>query len=379
MRVLMVNHPRCEAFQGGDLVQMRQTAAALRFYGVRVEESFALDPDATGFDLAHVFNLRTIADTPKQLAHLKRQGARIVLSPLYLNPAVGLWGSRAVTGLLQDRPAVADLPHRLADLRDRRVRVSLADGTVLTADAPNRPHPEYDRLQREALQYVDLLLVNSLLELHALLRTLQVTKLPFAIAPVGVDPALFLDATPDRFVEAHKLRDFVLQVGRIEGPKNQLMLAAALRNFGRKLVLIGSARQPEHLDLVRHCGPSDLVVLPHLKPELLASAYAAARVHVLPSWSETCGLVNLEAALAGCSVVAGTLGYEVEYLGDLAYYCDPADLASIETAVRTAWDEHARNGDRRRRLRQRILNHFTWEKAAEVTFQAYCRVLSKRA
>ena len=59
MRVLMVNHPACEAFRGGDLVQMRRTAAALRFYGVRVTESLAPDPSPTGFDLAHVFNLRT--------------------------------------------------------------------------------------------------------------------------------------------------------------------------------------------------------------------------------------------------------------------------------------------------------------------------------
>src|SRR5262245_49176746 len=212
MRVLMVNHPHCEAFQGGDLVQMRQTALALRFYGVQVQESFDLQPDATGFDLAHVFNLRTIADTPKQLAHLKRQGIPVVLSPLYLNPAVGLWGSRAVAGLLQDRPAPADVPRRLADLRERRVRVTLADGSALTADAPNRPHPEYDRLQREALAHVDLLLVNGLLEMHALLRTLQVTYVPFAVAPVGVDPALYLEARPEPFVAKYGLRDFVLQV-----------------------------------------------------------------------------------------------------------------------------------------------------------------------
>ena len=379
MRVLMVNHPYCEAFRGGDLVQMRQTAAALRFWGVRVEESFALEPDAAGFDLAHVFNLRTIADTPKQLAHLKRQKVPVVLSPIYTNPSVGLWGSRALPGLLHDRPAPELVPQRLADLRDRRVRVSLPDGHVMTAHSNNRPHPEYDRLQREALAHVDLLLVNSLLEVHALRHTLQVTNVPFAVAPVGVDPALFLDATPDRFVSAHKVRDFVLQVGRIEGPKNQLMLAAALRGSGKRLVLIGSARQPAYLDLVRACGPADLVVLPHLDPDGLASAYAAARVHVLPSWSETCGLVNLEAALAGCSVVAGTLGYEVEYLDDLAYYCDPADLGSVQSAVQAAWDGHAGNADRRRKLRQRVLERYTWEKAAEKTFEAYCRVLSNRS
>jgi glycosyltransferase involved in cell wall biosynthesis len=378
MRVLMVNHPHCEAFRGGDLVQMRQTAAALRFWGVEVRESFALEPDAAGFDLAHVFNLRTVADTPKQLAHLRRQGIPVVLSPLYVNPAVGLWGSRAAPALLQDRPAPEEVPRRLADLRDRRVRVTLPDGGALTADGPNRPHPEYDRLQREALAHVDLLLVNSLLEMHALLRTLQVTHVPFAVAPVGVEPALFLEATPERFVKAFGLRDFVLQVGRVEAPKNQLLLAAALRNSGRRLVLIGSARQPQYLELVKAYGPKDLVLLPHLPPEELASAYAAARVHALPSWSETCGLVNLEAALAGCSLVAGTLGYEVEYLGDGADYCDPADIASIEAAVGRAWDGHAGGAERRRRLRQRIVEQFTWEKAAEATFRAYRRVLSGR-
>jgi glycosyltransferase involved in cell wall biosynthesis len=378
MRVLMVNHPGCEAFRGGDLVQMRQTAAALRFYGVSAQESFDLEPAATGFDLAHVFNLRTVADTPRQLAHLKRQGVPVVLSPLYLNPAVGLWGSRAVTGIFQQRPDPADLPARLADLRDRRVRVTLPDGNVLTADAPNRPQPDYDRLQRDALGHVDFLLVNSLLEMHALVRTLQVTHLPFAVAPVGVEPGRYLDAGPERFAARHGLRDFVLQVGRIEAPKNQLLLALALREAGLRLVLIGSSRQAQYLEWVQAYGPKDLVILAHLPPEEVASAYAAARVHALPSWSETCGLVNLEAALAGCSVVAGTLGYELEYLADLATYCDPADVASIGTAVRTAWDNHARDADRRRRLRQRVLEHFTWEKAAEATFRAYCRVLNDR-
>lgn len=378
MRVLMVNHPGCEAFRGGDLVQMRCTAEALRFWGAQVEESFQLQPNATGFDLAHVFNLRTVADTPQQIAHLAQQNVPIVLSPLYVNPAVGMWGSRAVTGLFQDRPGPADLPRRLADLRDRRVRVTLPDGSVLTSDGANRPHPDYDRLQREALRHVDLLLVNSLLEAHALLRALQVTQVPFAVAPVGVNPGMYLEATPARFEAKYGLRDFVLQVGRIEAPKNQLLLAVALRRTGMRLVLIGNARQPQYLECVRAYGPPDLTVVPHLEPEDVASAYAAARVHVLPSWSETCGLVNLEAALAGCSVVAGTLGYEVEYLADLAYYCDPGDVTSIGAAVRLAWDQHPVSQERRRLLRQRILEQFTWEKAAEATYRAYCQVLRRR-
>ena len=51
-----------------------------------------------------------------------------------------------------------------------------------------------------------------------------------------------------------------------------------------------------------------LQIIDHLPQNLLASAYAAAAVHVLPSWMETCGLVSLEVALAGAPLVGSTSG-----------------------------------------------------------------------
>lgn len=377
MRVLMVNHPGAEGFRGGDVVQMRKTAAALRFHGVAVTESFAPDPNPTGFDLAHVFNLRTARDTLAQLTHLKGFGIPVVLSPLYLDLGVGLWGTRAVAGLLQDDPDTDLLTRRLANLRDRNVNVTLPGQGVYTAHTPNRPYPGFDREQKAVLDLADFLLVNSLLELHTLARTLKAPNRPFAVAPVGIDPEVFRNPDPEPFVLAHGRRDFVLCVGRIEGAKNQLLLALACRRLGLPLVLIGSCRHPPFLENVKKHGPADLHVIPHLPQEELASAYAAARVHALPSWAETCGLVNLEAALCGAAVVAGTLGYEVEYLHDLADYCDPADVDSIAAAVQTAWGGHAAGAARRELLRHRILERFTWAASAEATFRAYCRVLNR--
>jgi glycosyltransferase involved in cell wall biosynthesis len=118
------------------------------------------------------------------------------------------------------------------------------------------------------------------------------------------------------------------------------------------------------------------VILPHLPPEELRSAYAAARVHALPSWIETCGLVTMEAALAGCSVVASTAGYELEYYRDHAYYCDPGDVGSIRAAVLAAYNHHAADARRRLELKRLILQEYTWERAAEAAFRAYCRVLA---
>ena len=73
-----------------------------------------------------------------------------------------------------------------------------------------------------------------------------------------------------------------------------------------------------------------LIIIDHLTPELLASAYAAARVHCLASWMDTCGLVSLEAAMSGAAIVGSTFGHELEYLQKDAWLANPAgDRESI--------------------------------------------------
>jgi hypothetical protein len=39
IKILMVNHPDCQRYRGGDLVQMRNTAEVLRGCGVTCAES----------------------------------------------------------------------------------------------------------------------------------------------------------------------------------------------------------------------------------------------------------------------------------------------------------------------------------------------------
>lgn len=102
----------------------------------------------------------------------------------------------------------------------------------------------------------------------------------------------------------------------------------------------------------------------------MAGAYAAARVHALVSWYDTPGLVSLEAALAGCKLVSTNRGSAVEYFGELAYYCDPGNLNSVCEAIYKAWSAPKNN-----LLKERVLQNFTWEKAARQTIEAYKRVL----
>jgi glycosyltransferase involved in cell wall biosynthesis len=377
MKVLMVNSPGAPRFRGGDLVQMRRTAAALKPLGVDVTESLDLEPEAKGFDLAHVFNLRTIEATQRQVKHLKKAGLPIAMSPIYLNPSLALWGTRVITTFFRHAGTEAELDRWLADLRARTLKAQLPGGAVMTADSQNRVRPDFDEIQKSILADVGYLLPNSILEIHALARTLRVVDVPFTVVPYATDPLVFLDPDPRPFVQKHGIRDFVLQVGRIEASKNQLLLAYALRKLELPLVLIGGNLQRQYLEWCRKYGPKNLRILPHLSQAELRSAYAAARVHVLPSWMETCGMVSMEAALANCTVVCSIAGYEMEYYGNLAHYCDPADIDSIRAVVVKAYKNYEKDAQRRLALKQRILHEYTWQRAAEITFRAYCQILGR--
>ena len=87
---------------------------------------------------------------------------------------------------------------------------------------------------------------------------------------------------------------------------------------------------------------------------------------MLPSWFETTGLVSLEAALSGCSIVSTSRGHAREYLDRFATYCDPGRPDSVLAAVRQAWAAPPSP-----ELRQRILDRYTWSHVAEATVAAY--------
>lgn len=376
MKVLFVNTPKAPEMRGGDLTQMRQTAAALQPLGVDVGESFDREPDARGYDLAHVFNLRTLDVTPGQVKHLKQFGIPVAMSPIYMDMGLAAWGRYIVPFAFDAAKTDDELTQLLSGVAARRLKARKPDGKVYAADSTNRSWADHDAKQAATVALVDHLLPNSLLEMDRLVKVLRVHGKPFTVVPYAADPKVFLDPDPEPFVAEHGLRDFVLQVGRIELSKNPLMLARALRDAGLPLVLIGGQLMPGYRDFCQKHGPRDMRILPHLPPEQLRSAYAAARVHALPSWIETCGLVTMEAALANCSVVASTAGFELEYYRDLAYYCDPADIDSIRTAVVSAYQNYDRDANRRAALKSLILREYSWDRAAALTKSAYERMLA---
>ena len=169
-----------------------------------------------------------------------------------------------------------------------------------------------------------------------------------------------------------------MQAGRIEPGKNQAMLCWALRKTDVQIVLIGSSKHwPSYAELCRSISGHRLKIIDHIDQNLLASAYAAASVHTLPSWMETCGLVSLEAALSGTPIVGSTFGHELEYLEGDAWYADPGDATSIKNAVLAAC-RAGRTHARPIAMKRKVLERFNWERTVDATERLYRRVLNQR-
>jgi glycosyltransferase involved in cell wall biosynthesis len=305
------------------------------------------EPSFAGVDIVHGFGLSRADIRQAREARLP-----VVISPIY-------WGKEYV---------LRGAPTRGVDYLQR-----LRAGAVLAiAAARGRHHDKAEAYLRRLIEATasyesaDLLLPNSESEGEAIRRDLYVTT-PQWVVPNGVEPDLFTGAPPEG-------RTGVLVVGRVEPHKNQLALIRALRGTGIQVTIVGDPH-PDHEQYYARClheGRGQVVFHAAVPHDELPRLYARARVHALPSFFETTGLVSLEAGLMGCNLVSTSRGFARDYLHDLARYCEPDDIRSIRAAVTEAYDAPFDP-----RLRELILGNYTWTKAAQATEAAYADLLAR--
>lgn len=332
MKILMQNRSSMFKMLAGDSVQMNKTREALMQLGVEVDIKTQPTSDFTRYDLVHLFNIIPIEETYQFYQKAKKYGIPIVLSPIYWDPKEFL----------------------------------------INIDADRKDHflswwAKTNDFRQEVLDGVDLLLPNGLVE-QELLRDEYKLMTPYRLIPNGVDP-IFYYANPEKFIKRFGLKDFILCVGRICRRKNQMALIKAARAINQQVILIGPINDYQYYQACRQEGEGRARFLGALNQSWIASAYAACSVHVLPSWYETPGLVNLEAGLAGSKLVTTDRGTTREYLGEMAWYCSP-ETFSVKESLRKALYSPPLPG-----LKEHILVNYTWDRVARLTFQAYQEVL----
>lgn len=375
LRVLMVNTFEAR-LPGGDMHQIKKTRQYLRALGVQADIACRPRPDPRGYDLIHVWNTVFPHQTLCQLKLIRswRPDAPVVLSPIYWDCRERHWADQAVPAIFSGSAGLPQLNERLQSLASDQL---LINGT-LRKNAGEPVHPGYEEYQRECIELADHLLPQSEGEIANIRSVLGVER-PYTIVRNGAETSVFTSATPDRFVARFGKRDFVLTVGLVEQRKNQLMLLHALRDTGLPIVVIGRHWDRAYYRLCRRFAPPGALFIDHLPHDELASAFAAARVHALPSWMECAAFAHVEAALAGCPLVAGNRTSEREYFGANAYYADPASVVSIRDAVLQAVRNRDADAPKRAALRKRFAEEFTWDAAARATLAGYEAALAARS
>ena len=107
----------------------------------------------------------------------------------------------------------------------------------------------------------------------------------------------------------------LLYVGRLSPEKNLEALKPMLQALpGARLALVGDG--PHHKALQHHFTGMPVVMAGFLRGNELAEAFASADVFVMPSRTETLGLVVLEAMSSGLPVVGARAGGIPEMIED---------------------------------------------------------------
>jgi glycosyltransferase involved in cell wall biosynthesis len=357
MRVALISRATLYNQPGGDTVQLQNTAATLNKAGIAADIRLTNEKiDYDRYDLLHFFNLTRPADI---LYHTKKGRRPYVVTPILVDYSHYDKNYRkGLPGLL----------FRMFDSHD--IEFLKTSARWLTGKDKLMTKSYLWRRQRNSiLEILDnalIVLPNSALE-YERLADLYESCPDYQVIPNGIDTDIFF--CDDSIARDPKL---VICVGRIEGIKNQETLIRALNNTSFHLVLIGAAspNQQAYYKRCQHIAGQNITFIDHLPQQELVGWYQRAKLHVLPSWFETCSLSSLEAAVMGCNLVIGNRGFTREYYEDYAFYCNPADPASILNAVTKAAES-----DYNPQLRKKILANYTWQKAAQQTIAAYNRAL----
>ena len=176
---------------------------------------------------------------------------------------------------------------------------------------------------------------------------------------------------------------YIVQVGRIEGRKNQLLTVKALRALPAdvKLLLSGPRRMGGYAaEIDRYIaahGLDDRVIwVDGIGFDMLPAVYAGAQAVAYPSRYEGFGLPVAEALSMGTPVVAATGSCLEEAGGDGAIYVDPDDPGAMADALRAIIDDSALRG----RLAAAGADHvrrFTMDAFAEATMRCYSRAIEE--
>lgn len=200
----------------------------------------------------------------------------------------------------------------------------------------------------------------------------------------GVDTGLFhpRKASPEmraRLSTGHPEEKLLVYIGRLSAEKEIERCREVLEALpGVRLALVGDGPQRKKLEEVFAGTPTHFAGF--MQGEELAAAFASADAFLLPSRTETLGLVLLESMAAGCPVVTPLAGGTSDVVQDgvTGFLYDPTSPTGIVDAVRKLLfspDLRSEMGERARADAE----NWSWGAATYQLEQYYRKVLAREA
>lgn len=354
MRVAFISRATLYSTPGGDTKQVDMTAKYLRELGVTVDVCLTNEAiDYAKYDLLHFFNIIRPADI---LGHIERSGKPYVVSTIFLD--YGSFEKKARGGVMKwmNRIFSEDqIEYIKAIARWVKNGEKIGSSKYLTWG--------HAKSIRYVAQNSQILLPNSESEYNRLSKKYGIVH-KYHVVPNGIDESVANIVSEKN----EKYENAILCVARIEGRKNQLNLIRAMNNTKYKVFIHGKP-SPNNIGYYEQCkaeAADNINFSSWLTEEELYQMYHSAKVHILPSYFETTGLSSLEAAVMGCNIVVTDRGDTTDYFQKDAWYCDPDSPQSIKEAIDAAY-----NAPYNEAFKKRILDNYTWNRAAEETLAGY--------
>jgi glycosyltransferase involved in cell wall biosynthesis len=170
-------------------------------------------------------------------------------------------------------------------------------------------------------------------------------------------------------------KPLLLYVGRLSAEKEIARLRDVIRALPEaRLAIVGDG--PVRHELERHFKGTHTVFTGYLRGEALANAYASADLFVLPSKTETLGLVLLEAMASGCPVVACRAGGVPDAVQDgfTGFLFEPTDPDGLVNTVKRALSSGTDLDTIRIQARKDVEQH-SWEGATDQLRRLYAETI----
>lgn len=332
---------------GGDTFQALKTKEYLeKFSDINIDIAHTVDNnDLTSYDVVHIFNIQVVDFAYSLVKKCKMNNKKICLSPIIWDMTDGIYVSYYFQFFSNFK-----LLGRFSLVR------KFVDIIML----------KHKKKIKYILENCDYVLPNSTEEDNYLRKKYKVNY-NSVIVPNCIDVKI------TNAIDKIDYNNYILEVGRIEPIKNQLgLLLSLMDNPEIPLIFIGRKNESyknylEKLDKLA-LKRGNTYFIEHMPQEQLVAFYKNAKVHVLPSFRESPGLVTLEALYYNTNVVVSSERYcPIGYYNfdKIADICNPYDINSIKNAVLKAY-ERARPS-----LGDKYFDFISYNNAAKITREVY--------